>query len=122
MILEYKYKLSDFRNEYQPKETLFPRELSSYIFSFKEKPGLQDSLKTELEKIYGKKFILTKASSSPKAVMVQNYDFLFLEVNPCITIGLTSSPVNHKSDRRIVVRFFYNQSEDDRVRAMRGYL
>ncbi|GLU54371.1 hypothetical protein [Dyadobacter frigoris] len=122
VILTYKYKLSDFNNEYQPKETLFPRELDSYIFRFPEKPGLQDSLKIALEKTYGKKFQLTKAASSPKAVKVQKYDFLFLSVNSCTTIGITSSPEMQKSDRKIVVRFLYNHSPEEQISAMRGYL
>ena len=92
LILTYDYNKGDFYDEYQPKETLFPRQLNSYMFSFPEKAGLQDSLRVALEKSYGKEFRLTKATSSPKGVMKMNYDLFFLEVDSCMTIGLASSP------------------------------
>lgn len=106
LILTYHYNRSDFNNEYQPKETLYPRELNSYLFRFPEKKGLQDSLKTALEKEYGKKFLRKNGIDPSKTAMVQQYDFLFLDVNPCLSIGLTSSPAYHKHDRKVNVRFF----------------
>ena len=112
----------DFHNEYQPKETLFGRELNSYMFRFYEKTGLQDSLKMVLEKKYEKKFQLTKAISPAEAIFIRNYDLFFLEVDSCMTIGLASSPNLKKADRIVVVRFLYNQTPEERVSAMTGYL
>ena len=122
VFLTYKYNLSDFRNENQPRETLFPRELESYIFRFPEKEGLEDSLRIELEVAFGKKFINVHETGSPNTVMQQNYNIHFLKINPCLTIGVTSSPVSHKSDRKVVVCFLYNLSESDQLGTMRGYL
>ncbi len=122
VILTYKYQKGDFHNEYQPKETLFGRELNSYMFRFYERTGLQDSLKTALEKKYEKKFQLTKVTSSPRTIMSRNYDLFFLEVDSCMTIGLASSPNLKKADRIVVVRFLYNQTPEERVSAMMGYL
>ncbi len=122
VILNYKYKTGDFHDEYQPRETLFPREVDSYIFRFPEKAGLQDSLKIALEKVYQKKFKLTTATNSAIAAMPMKYDMFFLEVDSCMTIGLASSPIVKKKDRRIVVRFLYNHSPEDRISEMRNYL
>lgn len=122
VILTYDYNLSDFNNEYQPRETLFPRVLNSYIFRFPEKPGLEDSLRIALQEEYGKKFIRKSGVDSTKSSMVEDYDFLFLKIDSCFTIGLTSSPAFHKRDRRIVVRFFYNLTEKECISKMGNYL
>jgi hypothetical protein len=122
LILTYDYNKGDFHDEYQPKETLFPRQLDSYMFRFPEKAGLQDSLRVALEKSYGKEFRLTKATSPPKAVMKMNYDLFFLEVDSCMTIGLASSPEIKKNDRSVIVRFLYKHSPEKRISAMRGFL
>jgi hypothetical protein len=122
VIVTYKYKKGDFYNEHQAKETLFSRELDSYLFSFLERKGLQDSLMKDLEITYGKKFQFVKAASSPKAMMQMSYNMFFLAVDSCVTIGLTSTPDVDRTDRKIAVRFLYNHTPEERISAMRGYL
>lgn len=121
LIIDYIYIKSDFNNEYQPKETLFPRELNSYIFRFSERHGLRDSLKTILEKKYEKRFISKSGINPANSVNKQEWDFSFLEINSCMTVGITSSPASY-SKRYVLVRFFYNVPERQRILEMRNFL
>lgn len=110
VIVDYHFETGDFDNEYQPKEILFPRVLHSYIFRFPEHPGVYDSLITSIEQTYNKKFILTKGLKVGRTLLESEklFEYYFLTVSPCLTIGIASSPVKTKKDRKVVVRFIYD--------------
>ncbi|WP_234645913.1 hypothetical protein [Dyadobacter sp. CY356] len=110
VIVDYHFETGDFDNEYQPKEILFPRVLHSYIFRFPEHPGVYDSLITTIEQTFNKKFILTKGLKVGRTLLESEkpFEYYFLTVSPCLTIGIASSPARKKKDRKVVVRFMYD--------------
>ena len=110
LILSYHFIPLDFDDEYQPKEVLFPRKLHSYIFRFPDKPGLYDSLKTSLENTYRTRFILTKGLKDKDPTLNEEdrpFEFNFLTVNPCLTIGIKRS-LPMKKEKIVTVRFMFD--------------
>jgi len=107
LILGYHFNPGDFSNEYQAKEVLFSRELHSYIFQFPDRPNLYDSLQSDLENTYEKKFILTKGIKDSEYAAEKEFEFKFLTVNSCLTIGIKRSRPE-KKEKTITVRFMYN--------------
>jgi len=107
VLLDYHFEGGDFYNENQPKETLYPRNLHSYVFRFNEKSGLYDSLKNNLEQTYKSKFILTKGLKDSEYATEKEFEYNFLTVSPCLTIGIKRSS-SEKSEKIITVRFMYD--------------
>jgi len=106
-ILGYHFKPGDFSNEYQPKEVLFSRVLHSYVFQFPDGPNVYDSLQSDLEMTYKKKFIVTKGIKDSEFAKEKEFEFNFLTVNPCLTIGIKRSKPEQRK-KTITVRFMYN--------------
>jgi len=125
VILSYHSQANDFDNEYQPKETLYYRELDSYVFRYNEEPGLYDSLKVSLEHTYKNKFVLTQGMKDFGIFdfpLEKNFEYNFLTVNPCLTIGIIASPATKKTNRKVIVRFMYNLSVGQMGTALGNYL
>lgn len=97
-ILAYHAEGGDFANEYQPRKTLYPRLLHSYIFRFKEGRQTYDSLMTAIEKSYGRKFVLTRGIKDNPLVRPDNktFEYNFLTINECLTIGIKRSSPRQK--------------------------
>jgi hypothetical protein len=115
VILDYHFESGDFDNESQPKEVLYPRKVHSYVFRFDERPGLYDSLQHSLEQAYNKKFILTKGLMEGEAFREKKmpFEYNFLEVSPCLTIGIEKSPIRKTRERRVAIWFMYNLSKGE---------
>ena len=111
-ILDYHSGFFDFEFDNQAKETLYGRSLHSYVFRFKESPGLYDSLKLALETTFKKKFKLVKGTK--EIMLLENpknsFEYNFLTVNPCLTIGIKKSLPGH-ANQAVTVRFMYDLSE-----------
>lgn len=109
VILSYHFMPGDFFNEYQPKEVLFPRMLNSYVFQFNERPGLYDSLQTNIEQTFNRKFVLTRGMKDGKTLEEHEkpFEYNFLTVNSCLTIGIKRSEPR-KQRKTVTVRFMYN--------------
>jgi hypothetical protein len=122
-ILDYHYQPLDFDNEYQPKEVLFPRHLHSYIFQIPERETTYDSLQTALEQLFNKKFVLTKGLKEYSSTLREEerpFEFNFLTVDSCFTVGIKRSL---SSDRKkiVTVRFMYGLSLGYMGIVMGGY-
>jgi len=111
-ILDYHSEFFDFESDNQPEETLYGRKLHSYVFRFKDRPGLYDSLKLSLETTFQKKFKLVNGVK--KVMLLQNpknsFEYNFLTVNSCLTIGIKKS-LTGRRNQSVTVRFMYNLSE-----------
>ena len=107
VILGYHYEPLDFDDEYQPKEVLFPRRLHSYIFRFPDKVGTYDSLVTDLEKKYKRKFVTTKGVKDAEYAIVKNFEYNFLTISPCLIVGIKRS-LPEKREKIITVRFMHD--------------
>ena len=108
VVLDYHYNTGDFNDEYQPKKTLYSRELHSYVFRFDERAGVYDSLKNEIEKSYKKKFVLTRGIKDSKFATEKNFEYNFLTINEGLTIGIAVSPQWQNKERKVVVRYMYD--------------
>jgi hypothetical protein len=109
IILDYHYQGGDFINEYQPKETLYSRQLHSYVFGFKEQTNTYDSLKLVLEQSFDKKFVLVQGIKDSELVAPENKPFAYnlMTVSDCLTIGIKRSSPRRK-EKTVTVRFMYN--------------
>lgn len=109
LILDFHYQSLDFDDEYQSKEVLFPRKLHSYIFQVAEQSGTYDSLRHVLEQAFNSKFILTKGLKDRNPTLRESerpFEFDFLTVSPCLTVGMKRSHSENKSPI-VTVRFMY---------------
>ena len=115
VILDYYAIGPDVSNEYQPKEALFLKTLHSYVFRFKNKAGVYDSLRQNLELTYGKKFVLTNGIKDSKYAMKKEFAYDFLVVSPALTIGIKktrsyegATRPNEEGVEMVTVRFMYD--------------
>lgn len=112
VILDYHNLNGDFDNEYQSKETLFPRKVHSYIFRFSNNLETYDSLRLNIEKKFNKKFVLTKGMKDPEIIshafnassIEKEFTWDFLTVNKDLTVCIA------KGRKKIVVRYMYDLS------------
>lgn len=120
VILYYDYKNSDFYNENQPKESLYERQLNSYIFGFYAKKGMYDSLKTMLENTYDTKFVWTKRVQNPQYPNIPKLEFDLMKINSCLSVGMKTNK-DYDGKNKIVVRFMNGMTRDEMIQNMGSF-
>lgn len=120
VILFYNYSSGDMANEYQPKQTLYPKELNSYIFRFFEKEGLYDSLRTSLEKQYGGEFIREQRPEDSLYPNTPKFECDLMKISPCLSVAMKRNK-DYEGRNKVVVRFMYRLSLKDMVLQMSSF-
>jgi hypothetical protein len=109
VLLSYHSKWLDFSNDIQPKETLYPRDVHTYVFQFKAGPNTYDSLRNDLESRYSK-------GLKPKSYVLEEHErpfqFNLLEINECLTVGIKNSK-SQRFGKIVTVQFIYGLSLGD---------
>ncbi|NIJ51664.1 hypothetical protein [Dyadobacter arcticus] len=98
VVVCFHNKSGDYDDDRQQKETLYPRDVHTYLFQFKAGQNTYDSLKLDLEKKYQKRFVLTKGLKTWNIFIEEKnrpFEQNLLIVNECLAFGIS----NGKSER-----------------------
>lgn len=94
ILLAYHDEFGDYDDDRQAKETLYPRDVHTYVFQFKKRPNTYDSLKRHFETQFKQKFVLTKGIKTRSFWFDYGkmpFEHHLLKVDDCLTIGIKNS-------------------------------